>query len=410
MIWRTRSRLATPRSLGWLGRLSVVGLIVAGLTVNSGCDRSANFGRAIQPDALGIYHVRPGDNIQAALDAAAKDAQHKTVHVHTGTYRPDAPAQALVRFNRQHDGITLEADGAVTLTAANESVASRTDQAFPALVNHVLFFGDGISPRTIVRGFTITGANGFAGNDRTLPPIEPDSTHRQLQKGMFFYLDGGGVKIFGRSYPTLENLEIRDNWTLLCGGGVSIEHRGFADQSVVLRDCVFRNNHCPATGSAIDVLEGSSATIENCLFVGNIGNTGMDQIRLEYGLEYNSQHGCGALTVFPKSRVVVRRCTFTGNWNGVDDHGRGSVYSDSIFWNNDVAGKPPRPQGPYEIDIEDGSQVRGCWFGKSPPELRQSVDISLNQFDAPDPKFDAAFEPRAAEYHSVGYRTPAPDL
>ena len=35
----------------------------------------------------------------------------------------------------------------------------------------------------------------------------------------------------------------------------------------------------------------------------------------------------------PARAVEVRNCTFTDNWNGVDDKGRGSAYSNTIFWN-----------------------------------------------------------------------------
>ena len=34
------------------------------------------------------YHVYPKDQIQDALEAAAKDPANKTVFVHAGTYRP----------------------------------------------------------------------------------------------------------------------------------------------------------------------------------------------------------------------------------------------------------------------------------------------------------------------------------
>src|SRR5215207_4908506 len=54
------------------------------------------------------FHVRPGDHIQDALEAAARDPVKKTVYVHAGTYRPRAKGQALIWFNARHDGITLE--------------------------------------------------------------------------------------------------------------------------------------------------------------------------------------------------------------------------------------------------------------------------------------------------------------
>ena len=91
-----------------------------------------------------------------------------------------------------------------------------------------------------------------------------------MRKTPFFYPDGGGIKIYARSYPTIEHVEVYGNYTSPCGGGVSVEHLGQAAGSVLFRNCIFRNNRTQMTGSAVDLLHGSRATIENCLFVGNV--------------------------------------------------------------------------------------------------------------------------------------------
>jgi hypothetical protein len=111
------------------------------------------------------------------------------------------------------------------------------------------------------------------------------------------------------------------------------------------------------------------------------------------------------LTVFPGSKVQVRRCTFTGNWNGADDQGTGNTYADSIFWNN-TAGDGSRPGGPYELDILDSANVRNCWLHGETDDLRGVIDPEINVLRAPDPQFDEYFEPRNAEYEGVGYRRP----
>lgn len=351
------------------------------------------------------HQVYPGDDIQEALERAARDPINKTVRVHAGTYRPYRPGQALIWFNARHDGITLEAVGEVVLTAANPAVADPAAKSAPAIVNHVVYFGDGISRRTVLRGFKITGASNFVTESEEPTSIEPVAGVSQLQKALFFYADGGGIKVFGRSYPTIENVEVYDNYTSPCGGGVSVEHRGFNKNAVLFRNCVFRNNRCQITGSAMDVLPNSSAVIENCLFVGNISNTGVDYI--SQGQNYNEEHGSGALTVFPGSRVRVRRCTFSGNWNGVDDKGRGNVYTNTIFWMNN-AGGGISPGGRYEIDILDGSGVSGCFLRGDINDLRGALDQNRNTVNGPDPDFDALYRPRAKAYANVGYR-PATD-
>ena len=143
----------------------------------------------------------------------ANDPVNKTVYVHAGTYRPAAHGQALIWFNRRHDGITLEAIGEVVLTAANPAIADNKAPSFPAVVTHVVFFGDGISTKTVLRGFRITGAHNYTNGTGQHSPIESDD----VPKTAFFYLDGGGIKIYARSYPTVERVDVVDNYTSPCG-------------------------------------------------------------------------------------------------------------------------------------------------------------------------------------------------
>ena len=345
------------------------------------------------------YHVYPGARIQDALERAAKDPAHKTVYVHAGAYRPSAKGQALIWFNARHDGITLEAVGEVTLTAANPEMSDPRTPSHPAIVNHVVYFGDGVSRKTTLRGFKITGARNFTTGSGEKSPIES----ADVKKTAFFYTDGGGIKIFSRSYPTIEHVEVHDNYASPCGGGVSVEHLGQTQDAAVFRHCIFRNNGTQTTGAAIDLLHGSAAVIENCLFVGNVANMGVDYVGLLAGAEYLAENGSGALTVFERSKATVSRSTFTNNWAGVDDNGNGSTYVDTIFWKNTLKGgisKGPR----YELDITEGSGVRGSFIHGEVNDLRGTIDPAANTFNPPDPHFDAQFAPQAPQYAKVGYR------
>jgi hypothetical protein len=345
------------------------------------------------------YHVYPKDQIQDALEAAARDPVKKTIYVHAGTYRPLARGQALIWFNARHDGITLEAIGDVILTAANPEIADAQAPSYPAVVNHVIYFGDGVSRKTILRGFKITGARNFTTGSGEKSPLESDD----VRKSPFFYTDGGGIKIYARSYPTIEHVEVYGNYTSPCGAGVSVEHLGQQQDSVLFRHCIFRDNRTQTTGSAIDVLHFSSATIENCLFVGNVANLGVDYVGLLSGGEFHPEHGSGAMTVFQGSRATVSRSTFTGNWNGVDDAGTGSTYVDTIFWKNTLKGGIS-PGSRYELDITDAAGVRGSFIHGDVNDLRGTINRDLNTLDPPDPHFDARFTPQASEYAGVGYR------
>ena len=397
-------RAGTPHRRAFLGAL-MAAPVVPVRTLAAQHQRGA--GQTITLDAkAGAWHVHPGGQIQEALEAAAKDAVNKTVYVHPGTYRPAARGQALIWFNARHDGITLEALGDVVLTAANPQIGDPRNPASPAVVNHVVYFGDGVSRKTVLKGFRITGARNFTTGTGEKSPIESDD----IRKTAFFYVDGGGIKVYARSYPTIEHVEVYDNYTAPCGAGMSVEHLGQTQDSVLLRHCIFRDNLTQITGSAVDLLHGSRATIENCLFVGNIANLGVDYVGLLGGAEYRPEHGSGALTVFEGSRATVSRCTFTGNWNGVDDNGLGSSYVDSIFWRNTRDGGIS-PGARYELDIMDVSGVRGSFIHGAINDLRGRIDRELNTFDPPDPRFDAKYVPRAPEYANVGYRPvkrPAP--
>ena len=397
MYLKLKSRKKVARNLAFFGRAAA--RFFAFFFIYVGCDPPPP-----QPQADAAYHVYPGDDIQAALEAAARDPIHKTVKVHAGTYRPQQAGQAMLFFAARHDGIALEAVGRVVLTAAHAERADPDVASYPAIVNHVVFFGDGISRRTILRGFAITGANNFANRSEGPEPIQPDSSDGvRWEKGLFFFADGGGIKVFGRSYPTLEGLAIHDNYASPCGGGISIEHRGFDAEAVLIKNSVFRNNSCQITGAAVDVLPGSAAVLDNCLFVGNVANLGPDYVGRRGGVEYNKTHGSGALTVFPGARVEVRNCTFTDNWNGVDDKGRGSAYSNTIFWMN-VRGGGIAPGSRYEVDLLDSRRFSGCFIRGQIDDLRGTLDPERNVLQAPDPQFDEHYRPQAPTYAGVGYR------
>ena len=353
-----------------------------------------------------VHYVYPGNDLQAVLDAAAKDPNRKHVKVYAGVYRPRQHGQALIWLNKQHDGITLEAVGEVILTAANPEIANENHEGYPAIVNHVVYFGDGITRNTVLRGFKITGANNFVTESNESGPVQPELSEPRLEKNLFFYTDGGGIKIFGRSYPTIENVEIYDNYSSPCGAGISIDHREYTGGVVLLKNCIFRNNRCPVTGSAVDLLWGSAAVIENCLFVGNKSNGPLDKRSAEVG-KWKPEHGAGALTLFPGSRVIVRRCTFTGNRNGVDDSGAGSVYEDSIFWMNNAEGGWPTGAR-YEVDIKGTSVIHRCFLNGDTIDLKGNLDSTKNSLGCPDPEFDKFFRPRAKEFADAGYR-PIPD-
>ena len=344
------------------------------------------------------YHVYPGDSIQEALQKAAENTTNKIVRVHAGEYRPDNKGQALIWLNRKHDGIRLEAVGEVTLTAANPALAARSEASFPAVVNHVVYFGDGISSNTVLKGFRITGANSFLTKERT-KELEPNVT---IPRNWFFFADGGAIKIFGRSYPTIQNVEVVENFTSPCGAGISVQHQGYNQNAVLIENCVFLRNRTQVTGAAIDLLAGSAARVINCLFVGNVSNTGEDVVAKQSGERpfVNS----GVVTIFQNSRAEVRNCTFAGNRNGVDDMGGQSRYVNCIFFDNKLM-DGLKGSARYDLAVNGGAkEVTGCFFGGTVHDVSRVVSAEKNDLNAPPPRFNESFVPEAPEYKSAGYR------
>jgi hypothetical protein len=366
------------------------------LTIVCGIFVSSAAAIELKPDG---YYVSPGENIQEAIELAAKNPTKKTVKVLAGTYQPRAKRQALIWFNRAHSGVRVEAVGEVTLTAANPAVATKPSRSFPAAVNHVVYFGDGVQSNTVLKGFRITGANAYV-TEKFMKQIEPDET---VPKNSFFLTDGGGIKIFGRSYPTLEDLEVVDNYTTPCGAGVSVQHQGFNTNFVVMRNCVFRNNRAQVTGSAVDLLAGSAARLINCLFVENASNLGEDIVGKKAGEPPFTNSG--VLTIFQDSRAIVENCTFTANRNGVDDLGGLSEYRNSIFHQNTASVGLPGQR--YELDLMKGGVVNGCVINGRMIDPHKVISGSDNVLNGGAPDFDANYVPRAKGYERAGYRSTA---
>ena len=272
----------------------------------------------------------------------------------------------MIYLNRRHDGVHLEGIQRPTLTAANAAVADPKSRSYPAIVNHVLYLGDGLSSNTVIRNFKLTGAHHFVTTGESLR-IEPDE---ELRKGRFYFGDGGAIKIYHRSYPVLRDLEITDNYASPCAGGISIQHEGATNGVVWIENCVFRNNRAEVTGAALDLLWGSSAHLVNCLFEGNVSNTGP-------GEGENPFNNNGAVTVFPRSRIQMERCTLSGNRNGVDDAGGTSDYARCIFRKNTlVGGFTPQPR--YELELLHGGTVHQCLIEGALRDPMNSVKPSDN--------------------------------
>lgn len=281
----------------------------------------------------------PHGDLQAIIDRAALSPRKSIIQLRPGIYRPRQEGQALIYLNRAHDGIQIEGSRDSILTAKKIF----PDGTESAVVNHVVYIGDGVTQKTRLSGFRITGAQEFV-TEKGAEKIEPN---RELRRRYIFYADGGGIKIFGDSSPILEDLEIYDNQAILCGGGISIEHQGRASAPAIIRRNLFRNNRAYATGAAVDVLPGSRAVIADNVFIGNkLGdlaakageiNRSRADLRQRLGLrkklgfsEFTKSdidlfRESSALTVFGGSEVRIQDNHFSDNSGTFD-------VRDEVFW------------------------------------------------------------------------------
>jgi hypothetical protein len=165
---------------------------------------------------------------------------------------------------------------------------------------------------------------------------------------------------------------------------------------VFIENCVFRNNRAEVTGAALDLLWGSAAQVVNCLFVANVSNTGP-------GEGENPFKNNGVLTVFPRSKVVARRCTFAGNRNGVDDMGGLSEYTQSIFSGNQFdTGTPDQTR--YELDLQHGGRVRDCVIHGRMLDPLRAVASSNNWLNPVGFQMDDRLVPIGGEFTDAGFR------
>jgi Right handed beta helix region len=391
-------RLMSPRHCPGRGlsRLSLLIMTFLFCCVAAGCGTADTDDAGETTAIAGPVYVAPGEDLQESLDRAARATHDRRLVIKSGVYSSNREQFCLLAITRRHDGVTVVGEGDVVLSAR------KTDSPDHAAVSHIIYCGDGVGPQTKIQNVTLSGALGRV-TESGAPIEEYGSRAKVLQRGLFFQFDGGALKVFGDSAAVFRNVDFFDNETDLCGGAVSIEQQGVSTRPVVFQNCRFSGNRSPATGSAVDVLQGSKVELQNCLFTNNIANYGMDRIKQTFRLEYNPEHGCGALTVFPGSVATVSHCTFSGNWNAIDDHGTGSRYEHCIFDRNN-ASNGSRPGAAYEMDIVDGSRVTGCVFNSNNPDLRNTISGELNNLDVGDPLFDDQFVPGNPDCRSAGYR------
>jgi parallel beta-helix repeat protein len=119
----------------------------------------------------------------------------------------------------------------------------------------------------------------------------PDTIFRNLilTNGSSYY--GGGMTLFDGSSPTVENCIFHNNTGTIEGGGIYLRE----NCNPIITNCRFEDNLASGPGGGMFCIENSNPTLTNCTFTSNTANNG--------GGMYNQW----------QSSPTLENCTFTGN-------------------------------------------------------------------------------------------------
>jgi len=170
-------------------------------------------------------------------------------------------------------------------------------------------------------GFVI-GAT-FANGDTSRHASESIAVGR---KSIFTQIDGGGVLVTGKSNLVFEDCVFRNNISMMCGGGVSLQTQ--PGSKITFKNCQFLGNNAADTGSAIDLLTPNQiVVVEKSVFEGNSTTRWADTPR-------------GHISVFPNNRLKLISCDFKDGDVDVDYHGQCDIEVDTDKYRiQDVGGQ-----------------------------------------------------------------------
>jgi hypothetical protein len=142
----------------------------------------------------GPVYVTPDDDLQKALDQAAGLSKNRTLILRPGRYQSASPKFCLLAVTARHNGVVIAGEKGVVLSGRNALDAE------VATVAHVIYCGDGVDNTTVIKDLRIEGGMGVSTNV-SVPVENFGERARVLKQGLFFLMDGGAVKVFGKSSP-----------------------------------------------------------------------------------------------------------------------------------------------------------------------------------------------------------------
>jgi len=129
-----------------------------------------------------------------------------------------------------------------------------------------------------------------------------------LTNGSSYY--GGGMTLFNGSSPTVENCIFRNNTGTIEGGGIYLRE----NCNPIIINCRFEDNLASGPGGGMFCIENSNPTLLDCTFENNTAYNG--------GGMYNNE-----------SSPSLTDCTFTGNTASIEGGGMHNYNSDPTLTN-----------------------------------------------------------------------------
>ena len=238
------------------------------------------------------------------------------------------------------------------------------------------YFQTGEGQDSIVAGFTIiNGSTDLGAGIRC--DISSPTIDNCIFKSNTAANTGGGIYA-GSSSPVVTNCAFEENRAGDHAGGICLSH-----SNALISGCVFIRNVCDnfsADGGAILIASDTSATIVNCLFVGNSAAESGGAIRID------------------RSSPTIINCTFNGNSTGIGGAIHNAPYAspiitNCIFWGNSAySGDEIDNNGDCHPTISY-CDIEGGWNGPKVVNRSGSSTIDGGGNIAADPLFIDAVNP-----------------
>jgi parallel beta-helix repeat protein len=173
-----------------------------------------------------------------------------------------------------------------------------------------------------------------------------------LTNGSSYY--GGGMTLFDGSSPTVENCIFRNNTGTIEGGAIYLRE----NCNPIIINCRFEDNIASGPGGGIFCMENSNPTIENCAFINNSAYNG--------GGMYNYDNSIPTLTDTTVCGNTPDQ--INGDWT---DNGGNTIA--------DECPECPDINGDGDVDVSDLLSIIDQWgLANSPADVNQDgiVDVT----------------------------------